>query len=252
MNKILNCISQIEEFNVEQYNDLQIGVEIQDFTEPNLSNKDMISLMDRYRKQFKNFSGLKSMHGPFLDLKPASPDPLIREVSYKRYLDTLHIASQLDMDYVIFHSQINPYLNHPDLIDLNNRQMAEFWDKILKEVKHFKGTIVIENIFEGNPSMIKKSIEAINKTNIKINLDIGHAKLGDVSLETWISELKDHIAYMHIHSNDSNYDLHQGLDKKEIKDLYKVLSKYDLNVPLALEYKVSDLESELNKYKINA
>lgn len=249
MNKILNCINTIDEFDVELYNKIEIGVEIQDFTEPNLSQNESIKRMDKYRKKFKDFKGLKALHGPFLDLKPASPDPKIREVSYKRYLDTLHIATQLDIDYIIFHSQINPYLNHKDLIQLNNRQNAEFWYKILEKVKSFKGTIVIENIFEEDPSMLKKYIETINLENIRINLDIGHAKLGKVSLETWIRELRDYISYMHIHSNSGNYDSHKALSTKEIKDLYYILDKYNIDSPLALEYKIHDLESELKKYK---
>ena len=250
MNKIIKCIKTIDDFDIVEYKKLKIGVEIQDFTEPNLSQNESIKRMDRYRKLFKDFSGIKSMHGPFLDLKPASPDPLIREVSYKRYLDTIHIGNQLDMDYIIFHSQINPYLNHPSLVDLNNRQMVEFWNKILKEIKHYKGIILIENIFEEEPYMLKKQIKAINMENIKINLDIGHARLGKVSLETWVKELKQYIGYLHIHSNDGEYDTHGSLSIKEIEELYEILNKYDIKVPLALEYNIKNLEEELSRYKL--
>lgn len=250
MKKILNCISTIEKFNLEEYDNLNIGVEIQDFTEPNLSQKEIIRRIDSYRKKFKKFKGLRAMHGPFLDLKPASPDPLIREVSYKRYLDNLHIAIQLDIDYLIFHSQINPYLNHPSLIELNNRQNAEFWYKILEQVKNFKGIILIENIFEEEPSILRKHIEAINLKNIKINLDIGHAKLSKVSLDEWIKELKDYIGYMHIHSNNGKYDSHNSMTLSEINKLYKVLDKYNFNPPLALEYHIDNLELELEKYRL--
>ena len=222
----MKCARTIDDFNIDLYNKLEIGVEIQDFTEPNLTQKESIKLIDRYKKLFKNFTGLKALHGPFLDLKPASPDPLIRQASRKRYLDTLYTGSQLDIDYIVFHSQINPYLNHPDIISLNNRQTRDFWHSTLEEVKHFKGIILLENIFEEEPYNLRKHIESIAMDNVKINLDIGHAKLGKVSLETWIKELKDHIGYMHIHSNDGKYDSHKRMTGEEIDNLYEILDKY--------------------------
>lgn len=246
----MKCARTIDDFNIDLYNKLEIGVEIQDFTEPNLTQKESIKLIDRYKKLFKNFTGLKALHGPFLDLKPASPDPLIRQASRKRYLDTLYTGSQLDIDYIVFHSQINPYLNHPDIISLNNRQTRDFWHSTLEEVKHFKGIILLENIFEEEPYNLRKHIESIAMDNVKINLDIGHAKLGKVSLETWIKELKDHIGYMHIHSNDGKYDLHKAMTREEIKDLYELLDKYGIKSPLSLEYEVEDLELELKKYRL--
>lgn len=248
MRTILKTVSTIDEFDVEKFNKLNIGVEIQDFTEPNLNIKQKDSLIRRYKGLFKDFKGIKAMHGPFLDLKPASPDPAIRDVSYSKYLNTLDIANKLDIDYVIFHSQINPYLNEPLIIEINNIQSKELWKKLLKSSK-YKGIVLIENIFEESPEMLKANIEAINIENMKINLDIGHANLGRVSLEEWIGELKVHISYMHIHSNDGIYDRHMVPSEEEIESLYKLLEKHDINPLLSLEYGVKDLEKEILKYR---
>ncbi|NLY44930.1 MAG: sugar phosphate isomerase/epimerase [Tissierella sp.] len=247
MRQIIKCIPSIDELDVELFNRLNIGVEIQDFTEPNLSEEQRRNIIDNYKRILVDFKGLKSLHGPFLDLKPSSPDLLIREVSYKRYLDTIHIATELDLDYLIFHSQINPYLNESFISDLNNKQAKEFWEKILEET-NFKGTILIENIFEETPKMLKEYIDTIDFSNIKINLDIGHAKVGKASLEDWIVSLKDHISYMHIHSNNGLYDQHQSPDVQEIKTLYHLLDKYDIQPALSLEYKINDIEEEIKKY----
>lgn len=247
MKNIVKTINTIDEFDIDLFNELNLGVEIQDFTEPNLSMKEMANTMEKYRKKLKRFKGIKSLHGPFLDLKPASPDLKIREVSYKRYLNALFIAEQLDLDYIIFHSQINPYLNEPFMENLNNRQSKEFWQKILEETK-YKGTILIENIFEESPEMIKRYIETVGIPNMKINLDIGHAKLGKVDLEEWIKVLGKDIVYMHIHSNNGLYDQHKEPTKEEINNLYRLLDEYDLNPILSLEYKVDNLRIEINKY----
>ena len=112
----------------------------------------------------------------------------------------------------------------------------------------YEGLILIENIFEESPKMIKEHIEEINRDNIKINLDIGHAKLGEVELEEWIMELNDHIEYMHIHSNDSAYDKHESPSSEEISNLYTLLGKYNLNPVLALEYDIGNLKNEVKRY----
>lgn len=234
---------------MDEIKSCNIGIEIQDFTEPNLSQSKIKETIRKYKLAFKGFSGIKALHGPFLDLKPASPDLLIREVSFKRYLDTIKIGSDLKMDYIIFHSQINPYLNEESMRRLNNRQAKEFWNLIFSKID-YKGFILIENIFEESPRMLKEYIEEINRENIKINLDIGHAKLGRVELEEWIAELKDHIKYMHIHSNDSTYDKHKRPSSEEIRNLYTLLGKYNLNPVLALEYDIFDLTSEIKRYSI--
>lgn len=246
--RILKTISIIEDLNIEEFKSLNIGVEIQDFTEPNLSRDEIRRIISGYKSKLKKFNNIKAMHGPFLDLKPSSPDKLIRDVSFNRYLDTIKIAKQLDIDYIIFHSQINPYLNHPSQRKLNNIQSKEFWEDILSKTIDYHGMILLENIFEETPEMLKELIETINLPNVKINLDIGHAKLGKVSLEKWIKELKDSIEYIHVHSNDGLYDNHQSLNEYEIDNLYNLLDKYNINPILSLEYKVSNLVHEIERY----
>ena len=243
----MKCVNYIEKLDIDEIKKLNIGIEIQDFTEPNLKEREIKLIIEGYKLAFENFKGIRSMHGPFLDLKPASPDLLIREVSYRRYLNTINVAKELEIDYIVFHSQINPYLDEPYLRQLNNNQAKEFWDKILNETG-YKGIILIENIFEETPEMLKEYIQTINRPNIKINLDVGHANLGKVKLEDWISQLKDYIEYMHIHSNDGLYDKHHKPSKEEIAYLYSLLEKYKLNPVLSLEYNIENLGEEIKRY----
>lgn len=247
--KILKTVATMDDLDIKELKNLNLGLEIQDFTESNLSIEEKKKIVDFYKKEFEDFHGIKALHGPFLDLKPASPDKDIKEVSYRKYLNTLEIADELKMDYVIFHSQINTYLNEPWMIELNNKQHRDTWLDLLEQVPNFKGTILLENIFEEEPSMLKELIETIDLPNIKINLDIGHAKLGKVSLEEWIKELKDHIEYIHVHSNNGLHDQHKQATKEEIDNLYRLLDKYNISPVLSLEYKIHDLQEEIKKYR---
>ena len=247
MKKIINCISTIEELNVDLYKELNLGVEIQDFTDPGLSHKDREDIFRAYLQKLKSFKNIIALHGPFIDLKPASPDPEIREISKNKYLHTLDIAHRLGVDYVIFHSQINPYLSHGLIREVNTSQARDFFRELARETSYNK-KILIENIYEEDPSMLRELIEAINLENVRVILDIGHAKLGRVSLEKWFMELNDYIEYIHVHSNDGIIDSHNRISDGEIKNLYRLIGKYKIKPLLSLEYKVEDIKKEYIRY----
>ncbi|MDY0236245.1 MAG: sugar phosphate isomerase/epimerase [Gudongella sp.] len=244
---VLNCISTIEELDIDVLNRNNIGVEIQDFVEPNLSQKEKNNLISEYKERLADLKGSIAIHGPFLDLKPSSPDPDIRRVSIEKYLESLEIARQLNADYIIFHSQINPHLNSPSLKELNNFQAKDFWEEALT-LTEFKGVILLENIFEETPLMLKELIECIDNDRIRINLDIGHLNLSKASLKDWIVGLKDYIAYIHIHGNNGIYDQHNSPSESLIEEVFLNLMNLKLNPKIALEYKIDNLYKEINRY----
>ncbi|HZH92485.1 MAG TPA: sugar phosphate isomerase/epimerase family protein [Tissierellaceae bacterium] len=248
MRRIVNCISTIRELDVEDLNAAGCGVELQDFVEPNLSENDMKKLINEYKRSLREIKGIKSMHGPFLDLKPASPDKEIRRVSQIKYRRTLEIAHELDVDYVVFHSQINPYLNQPFLRDLNNRQAAAFW-RALMDVTPYKGEVVIENVFEESPYMLRDLIDAIGHERISINLDIGHSNLGYTSLKDWIHVLADRLSYMHVHGNSGFEDQHIVPSDEKLDSLLEILDQEGIDPFLALEYKINNLKEEVQRYR---
>ena len=91
-NKILKCISTIDYFDKDFYNAIDIGVEIQDFTEPSLLDSGWKETVEKYKESLQDFSNTLSIHGPFLDLKPISPDRTIKEASINRYITTLNLS----------------------------------------------------------------------------------------------------------------------------------------------------------------
>ena len=138
MNKIVNCISNMKDFDKDLYMDLNIGLEIQDFVNPNLLDEGWEGRLEEYKSVLDGFSNTLSLHGPFLDLKPISPDSKIREISYKRYLQLLQIGKELNADYIIFHSQLNPWIKEDKIMELSYRLYGEFWNEILRQVADFK------------------------------------------------------------------------------------------------------------------
>lgn len=249
MFKIVKCIKAIEELNVGEFNSLNIGVEIQDFIRISLDDKCNESKVNAYKELLRNFRNIVSLHGPFLDLRPASPDPDIRRISYNKYLKAINIAKELKANYIVFHSQINPHINEPSLKRTLYLQTRDFWIDIITE-SGYEGVILIENVFEDTPRLLREYIETINMPNVRINLDIGHAMLKESPLEYWIVELKDYIEYIHVHSNNGIYDEHKSPNTNEIKELKDLLQKYNINPVLSLEYVFDDLKDEINRLNL--
>lgn len=250
-NYIVNCISSWTDFNKKKYIQLGIGLEIQDFIHPDLLDEGWENRVSEYKNMLKGYPNILSLHGPFLDLKPVSPDKKIREMSYDRYLLTLNIGKRLDVDYIIFHSQINPWIKEPKIKELTNNSYKKFWNQILEEIVDYKGKILIENIFEDDPILIKDLIDTIDLPNVKVCLDIGHAILGNKGskngLEKWIKVLKERIEYIHLHWNNGIYDEHNRPSKENIVFLKKLLEEHNLEPVIALEYDICDLDEEIKR-----
>jgi sugar phosphate isomerase/epimerase len=69
--------------------------------------------------------------------------------------------------------------------------------------------IAIENIFEDEPTNLRRLMEEINSDNFGICFDTGHCNLfTNVPIERWIEELGRYIIEMHLHDNDSTADQH--------------------------------------------
>lgn len=247
---ILRIYSTHEEFDIEELERNGIGVEIQDFTEPNLSREEFEKTVVFYREKLKDFKGIKSMHGPFMDLKPASPDNDVRKLSMDKYIKNIRAAAEMNMDYIVFHSQINPDLNEDFIVELNSQQNADAWNLILDQCKDYKGIILIENVFEKDPYMLKKLLDTINRDNVKLNLDIGHVNLTKTPLEEWVRVLKNHLVYSHVHTNDGRFDKHNPITKEKLQDYIKILSDNNLEILISLEYKVEDIDRELRELRI--
>ncbi len=70
--------------SVEHYGDLAahlavarqygVGLELQEFADPNVLDGDWRGLLDQYEQALDGFSGLRSMHGAYIDLVSGSPD----------------------------------------------------------------------------------------------------------------------------------------------------------------------------------
>ena len=247
---LLQTISCKEHFYDEVFEKLPIGVEFQDFTEVNLFTENWSEVASFYGKHLGAVQGPVGMHGAFIDLKPYSYDQYIAQNSMFKYRMSLNMACLLKVDYLVFHSQLNPFIHNPLLKELDNNTHSKLLLDLMEEFSNFKGILCIENVYEQDPHLLLELMNKIDHPQIKVNLDIGHAHLSkDYSLADWIDVLGDRIGYCHFQWNDGIKDTHSSPTVDDMVEILRVFEEKELNVPLSLEYFPKDMDVEIQKFQ---
>lgn len=177
---------------------------------------------------------ISSVHGAFIDVNPASSDPLFRELSVKRCNQSCEMAVRYGAKNVVFHSSCFPFLRGAYL-DNRVKICAEFYPELAEK---YNLNIFIENSPDTDPVPIKSLMDAVKGTNVFTCLDIGHSFYSRENLKIWIDELYPNIRYIHLSDNLGLYDDHLELGKgvidwTEAGELLKGV--IDENTPITLE-----------------
>lgn len=179
------------------------------------------------------FSAL-SVHGPFLDLNPASNDTMIREVTKVRFEQAYYAAKCLKADKIIYHSCFLPRVNFLEgWVEL----MVPFWKSFLED-KDDSIKIYMENVFDPEYEPLREVVEQTDHPAFSLCLDIGHANHASAkSLPQWIAGLGETIGHVHIHDNDGITDGHLALGNGSlpVDEILYALGKYSPNACFTIE-----------------
>lgn len=182
-----------------------VGVEFQSFYRPELLENPKQAILEHY--EYKDVV-CKALHGAFGDLCPGSFDPLVREITQKRVLQSLEVAGELNINDVIFHHGYVPNTSYPEGWI---RRSAEFWKGILQRTPE-RTRLHLENHLEDTPETIKRLVDVVNSPRLRICFDIGHAHaFSKTSVTEWVETLRSRISYLHIHDNNGKKDEHLAI-----------------------------------------
>ena len=174
-------------------------------------------ILNKYIELLKDYKGTVTLHGPYIDLKPSSFDPLVREVCLKRYSQVLDIAMRLKSPYLVIHSDYDRNPSYEGYNDYFIDQTISLWKNLIKEFESAGVTAVIENIHNPDGSSIKEIIKGVGSKNLAACLDLGHAHaFGKVSLNDWINCYGEDLKYIHISDNNGEKDQHLSLGEGNI------------------------------------
>lgn len=179
----------------------------------NLDNKS--HEIARYTRLLENFQGILSMHGPIFDINVVSLDPEIARISRHRYRQAIDIALELNVRYLILHSQWTPIYPAANATKSWLDKITEFWETLVaEELENTNLTILIENFLDPTPETMLTLLSRVNSPHLRACLDTGHVNIfSNLSPIDWIRELSGYIAYIHAHNNAGQIDSHDAFDQ---------------------------------------
>ncbi|MBU1862222.1 MAG: sugar phosphate isomerase/epimerase [Candidatus Omnitrophica bacterium] len=243
-------VSIIDESLIDHFfkKPIRYNFELALFCLPEVINGAWRQTVQKVKRVFKKYPVRRHIHGPFMELMYDSRDLDVRALAKRKVEQGLNIAGSIGAKHIVFHSTYNPL----KAIDARysivwNYRSAKFWHEMIPCARRNNCTIVIENIFEERPDILKKLIRTVNSPLFKGCLDVGHAHIfSTVSLEKWITVLGKDLAHVHMHDNKKKNDDHFGLGRGTI-NFKKFFSSF-ANLPhmpaFVLEVKN---EAELNR-----
>ena len=170
------------------------------------------------------------LHGPFNELTPAAIDPLVLDVTKKRYRQAIKKAYAMGTQKLVLHAGFLPLVYYPEwFID----RSAVVWRELLCEIPD-RMTVCLENVLEPEPQLLTAIMEAVHDSRLRICLDLGHANTcaSEIPPEDWLRACAPYLSHVHLHNNQGDRDLHAALFDG-VMDIAGLLSMLDELSPQA-------------------
>lgn len=196
--------------------------EYQSLTVINIENPLYPGYLDTYSKidieRMNRFRNKKFIvDGAYIDLNPGTPEPIIRQITKKKVMESILFAEEIGAQEIIFLSTFLPMIKVEFYEKGWLETSKEFWKEIISEGINIR--ISLCNTFEYTPKYLLQIVKEVNDKNFGMAFDIGHAVLwGKISLEQWYEEIKDYLSTIYIHSNDGEGDLHFSIWEGKLQE----------------------------------
>ena len=109
------------------------------------------------------------LHAPFAELAPCAVDPLVREVTARRYRQALSAARQLGIRRLVIHSGYIPLVYFPEWF---TEQSVAFWWEFLPEVPEDM-VLALENVMDETPQLMTDIVRQVDDPRLGLCLDVG-------------------------------------------------------------------------------
>ncbi len=164
-----------------------------------------------------------TLHAPFMDLNPGAVDERVRVVTCLRFHQVMELVPHFRPRTIVFHPGYDRWRYDND-VDLWLEKSLLTWKPLAEQAEAFSVRLALENIFEENPSILRKLFEALNSPWIGYCLDAGHGHLfSEVPLFEWVEALGYRLFEVHLHDNHRQADEHLPVGEGQI-DFVKIFA----------------------------
>lgn len=162
-------------------------------------------------RRFAEAGSRITLHGPFMDLSPGSPDPQILAVTRKRLDQALAAAKIFSPKTMVCHAGYDP-TRYGFIQEEWYLCAAKTWNVYGKALADIGVGLMLENVYEPRPQYLVQLFEKLDPKAIGCCLDVGHLHaFGNIAFSEWIKELGPYIGQLHLHDNHGHEDEHLGM-----------------------------------------
>jgi len=236
-----------------------LGIEVMAFAFPDVLDGDWQTTLAEYKRLLAPVPGKITLHGPFMDMASGSPDPRINAVSTARYRAAIHIAAELGAPQIVLHANFIGSLHNDFYRQGWHQRNLDFWPPLISYAYERGVRLLIENMWEFDPTIIADLLEAIDHPNFRACLDVGHAHIFGAprfSWDDWLRVMAPWVDEFHMNNNNGILDEHHGFDWSEgVLDYHALLPGIRAACPMAdlvMEMdRVSDMRASLHYFRLS-
>ena len=204
-----------------------LGLEIAEFCTAYNMDDNYPATDKKTREAMRSVSRF-TFHAPFSELCPAAIDPLVREVTRRRYRQAIELARSYGIEKIVIHAGFIPQGYYPEWCV---PQSVDFWKSFLAETEP-SVTICLENVMESEADMLSALVGEVDDPRLRLCLDVGHActRPDARPVEEWIDREAPYLSHVHLHNNDGRVDRHDPLGKG-ILDMASLIERIEAACP---------------------
>lgn len=248
--------------NIQESVDLalerNLGIEVMAFAFPDILDGDWHETLKEYKEILRPLQGALTLHGPFMDMVSGSPDPRINAVCVARYSHAIRLAAELGAKQVVLHANFIGSLHNTFYREGWHKRNVEFWMPMAEYAEQHRVLILLENMWEFDPTIIADLLREVNHPSLRTCLDVGHAHLfsdPQYTFEYWLRTMEPWLTEIHMNNNNGIIDEHHGFDwERGVLDYHQILPKIrsinpDLDLVLEMDL-VEDMRDSLHYFRI--
>ena len=183
-------------------------------------------------------AGLKvTFHAPFMDLRPGALDDKIRQASLDRIKEVFDLAPYFHPLKIVCHPSFDErYYVYGN--DLWLESSVKTWTELIALAKDAKTIIALENVYEKDPHVLRRLLDALSSDSICFCFDTGHFNVFSFTpLNIWMQELGKYLGHLHLHDNRGKTDEHLpiGCGTFPFAELFQTLRAIGAKPTMTLE-----------------
>jgi len=161
--------------------------------------------------------GLKTtLHAPFIDLAPGSPDDAVRAVTKHRFEQVIQLVPLFQPKTIVCHTGYD-HKRYGYMKDVWLKNSWEMWKWFADNIRSQGTILMLENVYEHNPHECKDLLGNLNDMGVGFCLDVGHlSAFSPMDLSDWLDVIGDDIAQLHLHDNHGVEDDHLSMGQGNI------------------------------------